>query len=84
MDVSDIFNFFSAWGRGRGRARFLIENPGRGGWFFQEKGGGERGAERVFAVNFFFFWGGGLNIFLAEASFSAYVFGFLKGKNSMF
>ena len=58
MDVSDIFYFFSARGRGRGSpgrqgggvVRFVIENPRRGGG--SPGGGGvSRGAGRVSAGN---------------------------------
>ena len=56
--------YFSARGTKRGSrrlleegGRFLIDNPRRGvgGLFSQERGGGDRGAERVSAGN----WGGG-------------------------
>ena len=67
VDVSDIFNFFSARGRGGGSSRrqgwwgrFFIENPRRG-WVSLEREGSGRGAGRLSAGNFG--GGGGLNIF---------------------
>ena len=71
VDVSDIFYFFSAWGRGRGSpgrqgrggGRFFVENHRRGGGL--PRGGGGGGAGRVSAGNgggrgatFFFFFSG--------------------------
>ena len=56
VDVSDILNFLSARGGGKGRVRGI---PGGGGGFSRRGRG--RGAGRVSAAN----WGigGGLNIF---------------------
>ena len=68
VDVTDIFYFFFALGRGRGSPRrgeggngFLLKISGGGGVSWAGGGlGGGRGAGRVFARN----WGGGgLNIF---------------------
>ena len=72
MDVSDIFNFFSARGRGRrpkrwggggGGNRLCIEHPRRG-WGGGSRRGG-RGAGRVSVVNWGKFGGWGLNIFFS-------------------
>ena len=65
MDVSDLFDFFSPPGRGRGSpgreggegVGFLLKLPGGGG-FSQEGVGGGEGAGRVSAGNLGEFGGG--------------------------
>ena len=73
VDVSDIFNFFSARGRGRGSPRrregggnFLLKIPGGGGGSPGWVGAGGRGAGRVFAGNF---GGGGAKYFFSGPKF---------------
>ena len=69
VDVSDIFNFFSAQGGGRGSPR---RRGGGGGWFFfmkiPERGGDSRrgrgrGAGRVSGANWGIFFLGGVGLF---------------------